>query len=149
MPTCESSLLIDADPAAVWNVLSNVAEWPHWLPTVTEVRPLDGSPIVEGRRFFVRQPSLKPNVWRVSRVDAPNLFVWETRSPGIRMIAEHAVVPRPGGSSSVSLRFSFFGPVGLVIGLVLRRMTARFLVREAAALKERVEQGRGPLERAR
>jgi hypothetical protein len=65
------------------------------------------------------------------------------------MLAEHAVVPRAGGSSYVYLRFSFFGPVGLVAGLVLGRMTSRFLAQEAAALKRRVEQGPGPLERTR
>jgi hypothetical protein len=148
MLTCESNILIDADCAAVWDVLSNVADWPRWLPTVTEVQPLDGRPVLVGNRFFVRQPSLRPCVWQVGRVEVPHAFVWETRSPGVRMIAEHTVAPLAGGKSSVCLRFSFSGPLGRIVGLVFRGLTNRYLAQEAAALKTRVEQGQHPMESA-
>ena len=33
---------ISAPPARVWAVLSQVAQWPGWTPTVESVTPVDG-----------------------------------------------------------------------------------------------------------
>jgi len=44
----ESQIVINAGAHRVWQVLSDVARWPQWLPTVTRVVPLDGEAIVVG-----------------------------------------------------------------------------------------------------
>ena len=142
MPTYESSAVIAIEASAVWNVLSDVAHWPQWLPTVTKVVPLDGTSMALGSRFVVHQPKLRPATWKVTQLEAPRRFVWEAHSPGLHMVAEHAVTPQPPGSSRVLLRFSFGGLLGPLIGRLFRSTTKRYLAQEAAALKGRVEQTR-------
>ena len=140
MPTYESSIVIAAEADAIWLVLSDVANWPHWLPTVTKVEPLDGTSMVLGSRFVVYQPKLRPATWRVTQIEAPRLFIWEARSPGLHMVAEHSVAPQPSGSAAVLLRFSFGGLLGGILGTLFRSITERYLRQEAAALKQRVEE---------
>lgn len=142
MLTYESSVVIAAETSAVWDVLSDVASWPQWLPTVTKVSPLDSTSLAPGSRFVVHQPKLRPATWKVTQMEVPHRFVWEARSPGLHMVAEHAVTARAPGSSGVILRFSFGGPLGGLIGRLFRSITERYLAQEAAALKGRVEQSR-------
>ncbi|HEX6995382.1 MAG TPA: SRPBCC family protein [Gammaproteobacteria bacterium] len=139
MPTFESSIVIAAEAEAVWSVLSDVANWPNWLPTVTRVVPLDGAAIAPGARFVVYQPKLRPATWKVTRLEAPHLFVWEARSPGLHMLAEHVVTPRPPDSSAVFLRFSFGSLLGGLMGKLFRSIIEHYLAREAASLKIRAE----------
>ena len=142
MRTYEASAVISAEASAVWHVLSDVAHWPQWLPTVTKVTPLDGTAMVPGSRFIVYQPKLRPATWQITQLEAPHRFVWEARSPGLRMVAEHAVAPQASGSSAVLLRFSFGGLLGGIIGSLFRSITERYLAQEAAALKDTVERSR-------
>ena len=139
MPTYESSILISAEAGAVWHVLSDVAKWPEWLPTVTKVTPLDTTSIALGTRFVVLQPKLRPAKWKVTHIETARRFVWVARSPGLRMVAEHAVTPHDAGSSTVVLRFTFAGLLGGIIGKLFRSITEQYLAQEAAALKSRVE----------
>ena len=142
MRTYEASAVIAAEANAVWHVLSNVADWPQWLPTVTKVTPLDGTSIAPGSRFVVYQPKLRPTTWKVTQFEVPRRFVWEARSPGLLMVAEHAIAPQASGSSAVLLRFSFGGLFGGLIGSLFRSITERYLAQEASALKNTVEQSR-------
>lgn len=140
MPTYESSIVIAAEASAVWHVLSDVANWPQWLPTVTKVAPLDSTSLAQASRFIVHQPKLRAATWQVTQLEPPHRFVWVAHSPGLHMVAEHAVTPQGPGSSAVLLRFSFAGLLGTLIGRLFRSITERYLAQEAAALKSRVEQ---------
>jgi uncharacterized membrane protein len=142
MRTYEASAVVAAEAGAVWNVLSDVANWPDWLPTVAKVTPLDGTSMAPGSRFVVFQPGLKPATWNVTRLEAPRRFVWEARSPGLQMVAEHTVTPLGPGSSAVQLRFSFGGLLGGLVGRLFGPVTERYLAQEAAALKKTAEQAR-------
>ena len=139
MRTYESSIVIAAEAGAVWRVLSDVAHWPQWLPTVTNVTSLDATAMALGSRFVVHQPKLRPATWKVTQLEAPRRFIWEARSPGLLMVAEHAVAPQASASSVVVLRFSFGGLLVGIIGRAFRSITERYLAQEAAALKNRVE----------
>ena len=142
MPTYESSVVIAAEVRAIWQVLSDVVNWPRWLPTVTNVVPLDGASLAAGSRFVVYQPKLRPATWKVTQLEAQHRFVWEARSPGLHMVAEHSVASQAAGSTAVVLRFSFGGLLGGLIGRLFRSVTERYLMQEAAALKSTVEQRR-------
>lgn len=62
MPEYEIKTLVAASPERVWHTLPNVAEWPSWLPSVTNVEALtDGGPRV-GAEYRVVQPRLRPAV---------------------------------------------------------------------------------------
>lgn len=139
MPTYETSASIAAPRDEIWRVLSDVAAWPEWLPTVSSVEPLDSRPLAVGSRYRVRQPRLQPATWVVTELEPARRFVWVARSLGLRMVAEHTVDERAPGVSTVALRFSFNGLLAPVVGRLFGSLTQSYLVREAASLKQRAE----------
>jgi hypothetical protein len=139
MPSYEASISIAASRESVWRVLAEVAAWPEWLPTVDSVQPLDGNQLSVGFRYVVRQPKLRPATWIVTEMERPRRFVWQARSPGLLMVAEHSIEERSPGSSNVTLRFSFTGVLGTLIGRLFRSVTRHYLAQEAASLKLKVE----------
>jgi uncharacterized protein YndB with AHSA1/START domain len=139
MPTFETSISIAAPREAVWRVIAGVAAWPEWLPTVTHLESLDGSSLVVGRRYLVRQPRLQPATWRVTELEPPRHFTWQARSPGLEMRADHIVDEDSPGESRVVLRFSFAGLLGGLVGRLYGPITERYIAMEAAALKQKLE----------
>jgi ribosome-associated toxin RatA of RatAB toxin-antitoxin module len=139
MPAYESSASVRATPETVWRILSDVAAWPEWLPTVSRVDPLDQRALRLGARFIVHQPRLRPATWTVSQLEPPRSFVWISRSPGLEMVAEHTITVETPGHSSVVLRFSFHGLLGALVGRLYRTLVQDYLAQEAASLKTQAE----------
>lgn len=132
-----TSRLIDAPSETVWAVLSDVAGWPEWTPTIRSVRRLDEGPLRVGSRAEVEQPRLPRAVWQVSEVVPGRSFTWEAHGPGLTTIGRHEVAPE-GSGSRVTLAIEQRGPMGAVAALVWRRLTQRYIDLEAASLAERV-----------
>jgi len=128
---------IDADAAAAWDVLFDVARWPEWTPTIDSVERLDNGPLVVGSRTSVRQPKLPRATWEVTEVEDGRSFIWEASGPGMRTIARHEVVPDANGCT-VSLSIEQTGPMGAVAAWAWRRLTQRYIELEAESLDERV-----------
>ena len=139
MPAYEASISIAAPRESVWRVLAAVVAWPEWLPTVSSVEPLDDKSLGVGARYTVHQPKLRPATWVVTQLEPQRCFEWQSRSPGLLMIAVHAVEDAPSGGSRVALRFSFAGVLGAPVGWLFRSTTERYLAQEVASLKRRVE----------
>jgi uncharacterized membrane protein len=139
MPTYEASISIAAEPAAVWRVLSDVAAWPAWLPTVDAVQPLDDAAVRPGARFAVRQPKLRPATWTVTQLDPAGRFEWVARSPGLRMTGDHVVTPESPGGARVVLRFGFSGLLGGLVGKLYGPLVRDYIAQEAQALKRKLE----------
>ena len=142
MKTYETSISIAAPREAVWRVLSDVATWPKWLPTVASVESLDGNPLVVGHRYRIRQPQLQPVTWTVTELDPAHRFSWQARTPGLSMLADHIVEAGSSDTSDVVLRFSFAGPLGPLVGALYGSITRRYIEAEAATLKQRLETSR-------
>jgi hypothetical protein len=141
MPTYETSTTIPAVPETVWPVLADVVSWPRWTPTVTKVEPLDSPRIGMGARFEVHQPELRPAVWTVTRIEAPTRFLWESRMPGLAMVADHVLDPLPEGDSRLTLSFGFRGLLGAIVGPLFRRRVESYISTEAASLRRLFEGG--------
>jgi uncharacterized membrane protein len=142
MPSYSSSVSIAAPRDSVWRMLTDVAAWPDWLPTVTSVDSLDGQPLRLGARYRIVQPKLRPTQWVVTELEPPRRFAWESRSPGIRIVADHIIEEfSPGHCSSIHL-VSFSGLLAIPFGMLLGSITKRYVSQEAAALKARVEDTR-------
>jgi uncharacterized membrane protein len=141
MPTYETSTTIPAAPDAVWSVLADVVNWPHWTPTVTKVEALDSPRIGMGARFEVHQPELRPAVWAVTRIEDPTRFLWESRMPGFVMVADHVLEPLPGGASRLTLSFAFQGLLGAIVGPLFRKRVESYIAKEAASLRGLFEGG--------
>ena len=123
----ETTRHLDAPPEPVWAVLSDVARWPEWTPTIDSVERLDDGPLRVGSRAVVRQPRLPKATWEVTELVPGRSF-------------RHRVGPA-GAGSSVTLGIEQTGPMGAVAALVWRRLTQRYIELEAESLDTRVTRG--------
>ena len=138
MTKFSTSITINSSQQSVWNVLSNVAHWHEWTPTVNKVEVLNTSELKLGNRYKVFQPKLQPAVWTVTELNSAN-FTWESKSPGMHMVAEHIVKSVNANQSEVTLTFAFNGWFGKLIGKLYGKMTAKYVQTEAQSLKKKVE----------
>ena len=138
MTKFSTSITINASQETIWKVLSNVAHWHEWTPTVNKVEVLNTPEIKLGNRYKVFQPKLQPVVWTITELNSAN-FTWESKSPGMHMVAEHIVKSVNANQSEVTLTFAFNGWFGNLIGKLYGKMTEEYVQTEAQSLKKRVE----------
>ena len=138
MTKFSTSLTINASQEAVWKVLSDVARWHEWTPTVTKVEVLNTPELKLGNRYKLYQPKLQPAEWTVTELTTSN-FTWESKVPGMHMVAEHVVKSVNANQSEVTLTLAFNGWLGNLIGKLYGKMTEEYVQTEAQSLKKRVE----------
>jgi uncharacterized membrane protein len=136
----DSSVEIDAPAALVWSVFANVERWSEWTASVDRIVALDGPDLAVGNRFEIKQPRMPRLVWEVTEVEPGVSWTWRQRSPGGTTSASHEVVPRGVDRTLVRQRLDQRGPVGTVVGVLMLRMTKRYLEMEAQGLKARSEE---------
>ena len=124
-------------------MLSDVAGWPQWTPTIVRVERLDQGPFQVGSRAKVRQPRLPHAVWEVTEVVDGRSFTWEAKGPGMKTIARHDVVADSTGST-VTLSIEQAGPTGGFAAMAWRRLTQRYIELEAESLDTRVTRTPSP-----
>lgn len=129
---------IDAPPAGVWTVMSDVERWPEWTASVTGVRRLDHGPLRLGSRAVIRQPRFPPASWTVTTLEPGRRFVWKSGMPGLWVHGDHSVAPH-GAGAQATLRLSYEGLLARLMGRLTRGITNRYLDLEAAGLKRRSE----------
>ena len=138
----DNSVEIDAPATIVWDVFVDAEQWPTWTASITRIVPLDGPGIETGKRFEIKQPRLPKVVWEVTEVDPGVSWTWRQRSPGATAFATHEVVSLGSDRTLVKQRIGQRGPVGVLVGLFMLRLTKRYLALEAQGLKTRSEQQR-------
>ena len=131
---------IDAPATVVWDVFSDVERWPEWTASVTNLVALDGPGISVGKRFEIKQPRMPKLVWEVTDVEPGRSWTWVQRSPGGLTKASHDIEALADGRTRVRQRIDQSGPIGALVGLLMRRLTRKYLELEAAGLKARSEQ---------
>jgi hypothetical protein len=132
------SVQIDATPERVWAVMRDIERWHEWTPTVTRVRRTNEGPFQIGARARVWQPRLPPADWVVTAFDDGRGFEWESRVPGLRVLARHHVAQGIGGSR-VTLSIQFSGLLGGLLGRLTGSFSKRYIALEADGLKRRAE----------
>jgi uncharacterized membrane protein len=138
----DCGVAIDAPANVVWEVFSDVERWPEWTGSVTRLVGLDGPELAVGRRFEIKQPRMPKLVWEVTELTTGQSWTWVQRSPGGRTVARHDVIAESDHRTRVRQRLDQGGPVGALVGLLMRGMTRRYLELEAAGLKARSEERR-------
>jgi uncharacterized protein YndB with AHSA1/START domain len=136
--TLAAAVHIEAPPEKVFAVLCDVERWPEWTPTMISVRRLDSGPFAIGSSAQVRQPKLRPNVWRVTELQDGRNFTWTTHSPGLRMTAGHLIEPK-GDGSRVELTFELSGLIAPVVSRLYGGLIERYITTESQGLKKRSE----------
>lgn len=139
MPKFETSILISARQEAVWKILSDVARWPEWLPTITSLEPLDGAPLQVRARYKILQPKLSPATWVVTELDPPRRFVWESRRPGVVSAGDHVIEEMDDENVRVTLRLEFTGFLSGLVASMFGSLTQGNIEKEAQTLKRMVE----------
>jgi uncharacterized membrane protein len=139
MTQYSASISINANQEAIWKVLSDVAHWNDWTSTITKVEVLDTPELKLNNRYKVFQPKLQPAVWSVTVLTPPSSFIWESKMPGMVMIAEHMLRSTGTNQNELTLTFSFQGRLGAIIGRLYRNTVQAYLATEAQSLKKRVE----------
>ena len=128
---------IAAPPERVWALMSDVERWPEWTPSVTSVELLDHEPLKLGSRAGIRQPKLRPAVWKVTEISNRS-FTWKTGNLLVWVLGRHWVEPA-GQGSRASLSLQFGGLLGWLFGWLFRDLNNRYLDLEAKGLKRRSE----------
>jgi uncharacterized membrane protein len=140
MAKFSTSITINASQETVWKVLSDVAHWQEWTPTITKVEVLNTPELKLNNRYKVVQPKLQPAEWTVTVLAPPSSFTWESKTPGMHMVAEHILTtPKSGSQTELTLTFAFNGWLGKLIGTIYGKMSADYIQTEAQSLKKRIE----------
>ena len=137
----DSSIEIDAPAAVVWDVFTDVERWPEWTASVERiVRPRRARH--RGRASASRSSSraCPSSSGRSPRSSPASRGPGASSRPAAPTLATHEVVRERRGRTLVRQRIDQRGPVGVAVGVLMRRLTKRYLDLEAQGLKARSEQ---------
>ena len=139
MNSYQTTIAIAALPEQIWRLLTDVEHWNEWTASITRVERLDPTAFAAGSRFKVFQPRLRPAVWAVTALKPGSSFTWESRNPGLKVVAEHVIEPAGDGKCTVTLRTTFSGLLAPIVGRLSGALTREYMGLEAAGLKQRSE----------
>ena len=130
---------IAAPAHRVWDVLTDVANWPSWTSTVTAVELLGAEKLAAGVQVRVKQPGRRPTVYTVEQLAESRQFRWSRTGAGVHQWADHVVKPQGLDKATIALEFGMDGPVGRVLGWLGINKIRKFVELEGTSLRERVE----------
>lgn len=136
-------VIIQANPAAIWQVLTDVERWPRWTPTVLDVQPLTNHGFHVGSRYRITQPKLRPAVYEVTECIPHQAFTWVQKAPGATMIADHRINACDGDGAEVELTYTTEGLLGGILGNMYAKRILEYLRTEARSLKAHCESPQG------
>ncbi len=139
MKTVSATIQIDAPPAAVWAVLTDLGRYPEWNPLFPEA----SGTVASGNRITLRsvhpasgrRMTVKP---KITVADPGAELRWASSLPGI-MSGEHRFVLTPAdGGTRLAQSETFRGLLAAFSGKTLARTEASFRALNEA-LKKRAE----------
>jgi uncharacterized membrane protein len=136
-----TSIDIDAAPAQVWGIMSDIERWPEWTASITSVTRTSDGPLGVGSTAHVKQPKLAAANFVITRWQPDGGFDWVTRNAMVSALGHHAIEPTAHGSR-VTLWVEFSGPFAGLIAWLYGDLTRRYVQMEAEGLKRRSERVR-------
>jgi carbon monoxide dehydrogenase subunit G len=131
----EGSIVVDATPEQVWDVLADFEDWPTWNTDVDSVS-IEG-PVATGTVFRWKAGSARL-VSTLQEVDRPSRLSWTGRTMGIN--AMHVWrFERSDNGTTVSMQESFDGLVAKLLKGRLQRDLDRTTEKGLLALKAAAE----------
>ena len=118
----------------LWSLLGAPEQWGDLLPTFDSVRRVgSAADTAVGSRFEVRQPGLAKAIYEVTSWEPGRGFIWESRLPGVRTIAEHRIEGFDGGAR-LKLQLHWTGPLARLVRRALTARARQMLLSEAETL---------------
>ena len=122
----ESTAHIDAPPAAVWAVLTDLEAWPSWESAIvrTEGRVAEGERI----RIWAQLDPKRPFTFTVAALEPERRMVLESRLPlgMFRGVRTHELTPQAEGGTRFALREEYSGPLAPVFSLWMPKLQPSF-----------------------
>jgi carbon monoxide dehydrogenase subunit G len=134
----EHTIDIDASPAQVWSILSDLPRWPAWTPTVKSFEWVEGDRLALGAKVRLELDGAPKAVWTVTELDEGRSFSWSADTRGVHTVGGHVIEDREGGSR-VTLSLNQSGFMATLLKPVIARVARRNLPREAEGLKRASE----------
>ena len=132
------SVEINASPEHVWQVMSDVENWPAWTQSVRRIKRLSKGPFAIGSKVLIYQPKFPPALWRATTLDEGRSFTWVSSGPGIRVTAHHSIEPIAHGCK-VTLSVKYDGLFASLLNRLTAKINDKYLGMEAAGLKKQSE----------
>ena len=131
---------INAPPPEVWAAMVDVESWPAWASQFKRLDRLDAGPLALASRVRVRPKGQLASVWQVIEYDDGRSFIWASNlMPGLRITGGHVLTP-DGDGTTAEFWLDASGPLGTLLGPVLRRLIFSRNTRSAATgLKTHIE----------
>jgi hypothetical protein len=136
MPSYEASGVSRASPEHVWAAWIDVASWS--ASDHIESARLDGE-FRPGSVIFSKAKGFPGSTLTITQVEPPRLWVDESRSPGMRMTFDHTIEVGDGGTT-LTERVIIHGPLGRLIGPMLRRRLEALFAASVAEVARRAEE---------
>jgi hypothetical protein len=115
---CEATL--EAGPAAVWTVWTDVARWPEW-DISKEIARLDG-PFEPGVSGWAKQRGNLGGTFTITAVEAGRRWVSECPVPLGRVVFDHVLEPVAKGRVRVVKRVDVEGGIAPLVRLFVPKM---------------------------
>lgn len=104
----------DANPEALWQVLSDVKGWGAWNDGI-ETIAVDGPPAV-GTTFRMKPPGQDELSSTIVELEPNRLLTDVTEVGGLVIRVEHRLEPLSGGGTSITYRVEISGPAADAAG---------------------------------
>jgi len=137
----ERTINVNAPPAAVWGVMTDVEQWPEWTESMKSVERLEEGAFGLGSTAKLRiRRAPTAGVWKVTELTEGRSFTWENDSGGVHGVASHLIEP-DGNGSKVTLTVTLSGLVATLFGWVIAGPSRDNVRMETEGLKRRCEGG--------
>ena len=116
----ECEALLNADPAAVWAVWTDVARWPEW-DVSKEIARLEG-PFEPGVSGWAKQRGNLGGSFTITAVDAGHRWISECPVPLGKVVFDHVIEPAGKGCVRVIKRVEAVGGIAPLVRLYAPKM---------------------------
>jgi len=130
VPSYEASAVARASAESAWAAWTDVGGWSaydHIDSAQIDGEFRVGAVITSKAKGFPRSKLI------VTRVERPNIWVDESRSPGMRMSFDHVIEPL-GDETRLTERVRITGPLGRIVGPLLRGRLVELFATSVAAV---------------
>lgn len=139
MKHLETEFDVNAPAGVVWQVVSDLANWPEWTDTVRSIDVLGDGSLAPGTKARLQLMGSPGGTWTVDEVSPGKSFTWSANLRGVTSVASHELIPH-GDRTTVRLTLDFSGLGATLFWPMIKRNSLRNLAIESAGLAKRSEE---------